>query len=504
MSKQRTYEIITKYIGKNSGVRVVLQEGATPVCDIEKKIITLPARIKDENIYPALCEAIHEAGHVRMTDMKINNLADNTEEHSVLNAFEDIRVDKSNMDMLPGIPELYTAEYEFIKANKSKNSMPVGDQALCNTIFEIEGYGQYADHSDPVVSELTTKLKGYGLGYLRAVDRSDWKTAKTIIKDATNLVGGANAQKKQQQQNQDPSKPCKEGKGGKAQAAGGGQGNSKESPGTPQAKPAPKDVLRTQDIKDKIFSAPGGGWEGHSDANKSGVECVAMPMSEITKQKLATLLSIKERMNVSEETGKLDTDNLSAYMTGDIGELFKDERIERKHKSKILILCDVSGSMGAQLMDGECRDMVLLRTTKSIVNSIEEIRDTEGVNVDYDVVLWDDQYHPQTKEGWEENSKTMGGGGTRMLTAIEKAQDQIIADIEVTGKKLILLITDGEVSPNEIQKAQEIIMMKNSDVRVVLVGIGVDIAAEDMFKRNIHVEEEADEVLMEAISDMIE
>ena len=140
----RTYEIITKYIGKDSGVRVILEPNAVPTCNIKEKLITLPSNIKEENVFAALAEAMHEAGHVRMTTKEISKIPTDEFEHSVLNAIEDIRIDRDNFKILPNIKDFYREEMKMLdKYRKDAQDIPLSARVLCDIIMDLEGFSEF-------------------------------------------------------------------------------------------------------------------------------------------------------------------------------------------------------------------------------------------------------------------------------------------------------------------------------------------------------------------------
>ena len=140
----RTYEIITKYIGKDSGVRVVLEPNAVPTCNIKDKLITLPSNIKEENVFAALAEAMHEAGHVRMTTKEISKIPTDEFEHSVLNAIEDIRIDRDNFKILPNIKDFYREEMKMLdKYRKDAQDIALSARVLCDIIMYLEDFSEF-------------------------------------------------------------------------------------------------------------------------------------------------------------------------------------------------------------------------------------------------------------------------------------------------------------------------------------------------------------------------
>ncbi len=487
----RTYEIITKYIGKDSGVKVVLEPNAVPTCDIKKKLIILPSNIKEENVFAALAEAMHEAGHVRITTSKIAQLATDEFEHSVLNAIEDIRVDRDNFKILPNIKDFYREEMRMLDKNRrNAQDISLSARILCDIIMSLEDFSEFCVNSPDV----WTVINKHGL--LRKAENLIWHLnsrqydeARDELKAICKILREEDKKREQpKKQDQDPS-----------------SGVGKERPGKDKtAAMLDEGLKRIVKNKEKVFAL---GDEAGGNTKSDIATLGPLALKEQTKNRFVDLLDKKEKHNISEDQGKLNTDSFPSFLTGDIEDLFKEMTIVRRKKSKILLVLDRSSSMWDKLIDGMRKDRLVVKTAKTIVDILKEVQEIEGINVDYEIAAFAAEYRLLNKETWEKEYFSISmPDGTRLSLAFCMAQDQILNDIEVDGNKLIILITDGQVRETQIDDIKSAILKHNQDVRCLIIGIG---ASPQILKfigadRNIVAEEIADVVLMEAIQDMLE
>jgi hypothetical protein len=248
---------------------------------------------------------------------------------------------------------------------------------------------------------------------------------------------------------------------------------------------------------------------GHGQGTGSVVgnsELGEIAMSEITKQKFRELLNVKETRRIESMT-EVDPDNLTSFFTGDLNTLFYDEVIEKRKKSKIMILVDGSGSMGCGLnIDNAARRTVVGGCVKQLAGILNEVCELEGMNVDWNIAGFTGDYHPMTKENWEEQYRRLSGG-TDLINAFIKAQDFILNDQECDGHKLMIVFTDGEVDDNEIAEMEKRIAQHGADVRCMVIGVGANLTSyfvdHIVHNFNIIAKESADEILLEAIMEML-
>ncbi|MDD5428767.1 MAG: VWA domain-containing protein [Candidatus Omnitrophica bacterium] len=485
----RTYEIITKYIGKDSGVKVILEPNAVPTCDIKNKIITLPSNIKEENVFAALAEAMHEAGHVRMTTKEIAKIPTDEFEHSVLNAIEDIRIDRENFKILPNIREFYREEMKMLDKNrKAAHDIPLSARVLCDIIMSLEGFSEFCVNT-PDVWKIINKnsLLNKSEDLIWCLNSRDHDKARKVLKEICKVL------RDEEKKKQNPA-------AGQNDDGVGNNGVGKDG-GAKKLEEGLKKIVKN---KEKVFAL--GDRKGGN--TKSDIACLGpLALKEMTKNRFVDLLDKKERHNISEYQGKLNTDNLPSFFTGDIEDLFKESVIIRRKKSKILLVLDRSSSMHDELIDRMPKRHLVVKAAKSIVDILKEVQEIEGINVDYDIAAFAAEYRILNKETWEREYFTVNmPDGTHLSGAFSKAQDQILNDPEINGNRLIILITDGQVAQGQIEDIKTDILKHNQDVRCLIIGIGASIEILNLIghDRNIIAEEIADIVLLEAIQDMLE
>jgi len=473
MSNQRTYEILGKWIGNKNNVRVIMKPNACPKVNIKDNTITLPSNIDPKNIYPALAELMHEAAHLRhTTKIPADKLAQDPVEHSILNAIEDIRIDNKNIQLLPNIRDFYELMYthglENVKKTFPKHS--VADRVMCNNILDLEGFG-HLHIPDKQSEELNNKchIDDLMLRTVQDLDAKSWDSARENILKIKKIFKDNNTQPQTQQP-----------------VAGQGQ--------------VADDVRGMLVNKGDIFKP------GKGDASGSVEDIGSIGLQEQTRQRFKELLNIKQIKHVR-SGNTINTDNLPAFLVGDLDELFHEEKVIRVKKSKLMILMDGSGSMGEQLMDGNQRRITVAECVQSLVDILDEVRELEGINVDYDLACFTGSYFPLSRKNWKKEYLSHGGG-TSLYNGFSRAHEHILEDQEIDGKKMIIMFTDGEVTPGDIDKMKRLILKHNSDVRCMIIGVGSDVNGELVKKvvgdHNILAKDLADVILMESIMDMME
>lgn len=476
----RTYEIFAKYIGKASGVKVKLEPNATPHANPKDKTITLPCNIKEDRTFPALAECIHEACHIRYTTFPIDKVVDDEYEHLILNAIEDIRIDNKAFHLLPNIRDFYKDLFKEIHDKRPPLSeikkQPMEARVLCDLIADQEGFHEFKS-ADTEANEF---IEDYDLGdkvfrARRALDANDLPGVKKIVKDIASCFDVDRKKK---------------------------NNGNKQAQGRPDPNGIKKGIQTLGKDPSKIWGIdPNGGGTAYSQLG-------AVATKEQTQRQFQELLKIKEEKNFLSEEGKLNTDNLAAFFTEDIDELFTQKRITRPKKSKIILVLDSSGSMGGHLLDGKTNYSVVCKTARAITDVLDHVNEAEGLCVDYEVAAFDTDYHVLNQDDWERDYHRVYGGGTSVRSAFLTAQKRITSDQEIEGNKIIVFLTDGCVSHHEIAEVKRDILKVNSEVRVMIMGVGAN--PQDSFCReivgdlNILEEDSADDVLMSAIMDALE
>lgn len=474
---QRTYELIAKWCAEKNGVKVVFDPKCDcPVANIKDNTITLPPSIKKENAYGALALVIHEAAHLKYTTELPHPFTDKEIEHNILNAIEDARIDRKNFLKLPNIKDFYG---KFLEENKKDwdkkdlSKVPLINRVLCQAILNCEDMRKYSFKDDEAKNfDNTHGITNMVWKGMHALDIKDWDRAKEIIKE---IIGKFNLPKEQEEKQAVQPVPGK---------PNGEIGNI-------------EDMLRGDAAK--LFSH---GQEDGTSTSKVGLVAV----SERTKHQFKEILNITTNQRIEDGTD-LNTDNLTAFATGDIAELFEDEKVVKKRKSKIHFLLDASGSMEQKLLDGETRIAVVAGAVKELTKVLDEVRAVEGLNVGYNVNAFSRAHHELNQNDWIKSYMDCFGGGTDLVYPFGKEQEILMKDIEADGKKVIIVFTDGDVHPSQVKQIKELVLEHNQDIRVMIVGVGSspthDFVEEFIGDHNILTKDTADIVIMEAIMDCL-
>ena len=522
IQRRRTFEIIAKWIAKQNGVRVEFLDNCIPHADPKNKVIRLPKNVKEDNLDKVLALVFHEAAHIKKSGFDLKKLVGCREDMHVLNAVEDQRVDNANMAYLPKVRDFYEElvkwEDEFTKKNNPTNKpIPFEHQVLCDMIRIMTGFGNNAS-KDPKVRAHMSKTKllddaDYLSQLLDSLEYGNQQaypdTKKLVDKMVKKLYG-----KKKRTPTEEPNQTGqgqgqgKDGQGG-GQGQGQGQGKGKQGKGQGEGEGAGNAAGNTPGIQQG--QSPGGFGCGKHSAlfepdPKAKYALDEASFDEQTIRAFNELLTIKSIRTI-QDGHTLDCDNLTAFFTGAIDELFKSRKIVKQKKSKILMLFDSSGSMHDTdgLCDSKRKSHILVAVGKKLQTILDDIRDHEGVNVDYDIRAFDTRYIVLKKEGWEHEYLRRNGGGTDCAMAFMAAQDEILADSTIDGNKIVILITDGQIDHYQVDAIHDRIIKHNADVKAMILGVGLDKHFEAKIGgRNIIATELADGAVLQAIEDMLE
>lgn len=525
--QQETYEIIAKYIADSHELAIQWHdEPVTPSCDTTARVLHLPVNLNERKMYGALALLMHEAAHLKYSSKLPDSLVDNKFEHEILNCIEDARIDVLNMSKLPNVKSFYEILY---KDNEYRTDIPLHARCLIYLIYRYERF--YNLINDPEAQQKVgeyfswntrrTSLHHEFSNGVYYIHHSHWDRVKDCIKaiasrfpqpgqpnQQPNGNGEQGEDKKDQQKQGDSGKQEKDSNdsNGKSnqQRQGDDAKDGQQTPNGSNGKQKCEKVDKKDEPEDIMtkHGRPGAGYfKDGAGTGKKGRRAPAVVIREATKNKFKELLNLK-MTKVVDSGNSLCTDNLAAFLTGDIDELLKEEKVVKKKKSKILLLLDASGSMDVDLMDGNRRRDVVTACTEHLVKTLEQVRQLEGVNVDWDVAGFAGYYQPFKKATWQDEYYRIGGG-TMLLHAFNQAKEQLLKDPMVDGKRLIVLFTDGAVSPRELDEMKKSLLTQSSDIRCMI--IGVDAAPEQPIVStwNILAKDTADAVIMDAVNCML-
>jgi hypothetical protein len=535
MSNLKTMEVIAKFIGDKTGVKVHLQPGCHPHADPETKQMWLPTDVVDEHIFPAVALAIHEAGHIKFTDFDPMKIIENEDEFNILNAIEDARINRRLMGLLPNVHGFFRKLYELYSKRASPECEPE-ILALCNCIMEYDALYEFKNH-DPKVLVLESKICGDFQDAVYNLEVGSYERVKKNIKNIIKILGlgvppapkpspkgvgkkehtkdnpnagGGEGDEEEQQDGKDDGEKKTEEADDEAEpdgSAGGGGVGSGQGQGKVNQKELPKGNGKIDLSKVEKLTNDNTVLVRNPNADEYVQNTVpAAALTEITKAKFEEMLKIKEHKSFSSESGIVNTNNLSAFFTEDIEELFMETKIMKPKKSKIVIVMDASGSMHDSLLDNNRKYQVVVSAVKAIIESIENVNAAEGLCVDWEINGFEDDIIPYEKETWE--NQYHPNGGTDISRSFQTARNKLDSEMDVEGNKIIIFLTDGQVGPRDVDQMLENIIKSGSTIRLVIVGVGSDptdnFATKIIQDRNILIKEDAERVLFDAISVCLE
>jgi len=503
MNNLKTLEVIAKYIGERTGLKVHLQANVVPHANPETMEMWLPTNVTDEHIFPAIALAMHEAGHIKHTRFDSKRMASNDTEFAILNAMEDARIDVKNFRLLPNIRSFYQELYKHLR-EKHKNleaTLPPEPLSLCDCIMRYEGFSDFTSRRLDVWS-LADKIEPLFNDGVRYLDAGMHDNVRDKIQKIL-AIFNINKQKAP------PSDTDKEGKHGEQKDTNsasrkGSKAQESEQPG--HGENATREGNEFKEIIKKFTRDSSAIALDPNTATTAGNPVDPLAMTEATRGRFEEMLKVKEEKLLSSEEGVLNTDSLTSFFTGDVKDLFSDIRINTPKKSRIILVLDASGSMLNPLWDGQPRHHVVKAAVKSVIRSIESVNKAEGLCVDWEIAGFEAGLIPMKKETWE--TEYCPKGGTNIVNAFQQAQEHLMKDAEANGNKIMIFITDGEVRPAAVETLNEMILRNNSQIKLVIIGVGADPAGEFCKRvvagRNILDASTADRVLFDAISVCLE
>lgn len=403
----------------------------------------------------------------------------------ILNALEDIRIDRKNFQIMNNVFGFY--EYlvkEHIDLTKTKEmnfNAPEAAIRLCAGILILEGFRPKMEKDDEKFMQNSPLLRVMERG-VQEIENSQWKDVEKTIQEIKKIL------------KIDPSKD----KPNMAVTITGDPDG--KDPGKAGGKSDPNDLSGTGKIV-----RPAAVWgTGKRMEGGSSIATSPLAMDEQCANQFKDILNIKE-IKILEDGAILDTTNLTSIFTGEVSTLFKQERTVRNKKSKIMFLLDCSGSMDSRLLDNKMRYEVVKSSVQKLIAILKEVQELEGLNVDWEVAQFDDDYELMDKNGWE--NTYYPSGGTSFIRGFNGAMQDMLKDYTVEGKRIIVAFSDGDIGASEIEHVEGLIKKHYSDVRMLIVGVGSDLNG--TFVKNIVgdnviiAQDNATEVIMKTIEAML-
>jgi hypothetical protein len=509
---QRTYELLARWISKETKITVEFGDMG-PCADVKNNRIFLPSSVKESNVFAVLAWLIHEAAHLRYSKFP-DDLSAGKVSHDIINAIEDIRIDNANFNLLPNIRDFYERmirDHVITPENIERmKKAPLLTRSLIQTILRQEGFPELPD------PEAIKKCQETDLGLLvdeakQHINNKNWTKVKTVVAEIMKRFGVKEIPKEEGISVEieigvgiptqgSGSGSGQSGNGDQKQAQDSGNGKDDQAQGSGKGKGT---GIHIDGLDVEKYLHPASMWgKGHL-VGPSAAATSPQALQDATKQAFKELLNIKETRIVHDGV-KLDIDNLTDFFTGEIENLFQDDDTIKRKKSKIMFLLDGSGSMGGALLDGKSRRNVLTKCVKALTIILDEVRETEGIEIQYEINAFTSNFEKLNQDNWEKEYSSMGGG-TNIIDAFKKTQEELLNDPTIDGKKLVIVITDGDVSQGEIEEVRKEILRHNEDVRCMFIGIGASIfmKRDIIGDNNIIMSEMADQVIMDVIMEML-
>jgi len=153
------------------------------------------------------------------------------------------------------------------------------------------------------------------------------------------------------------------------------------------------------------------------------------------------------------------------------------------------------------LIDNKMRRTVLASCVTSLTDILDEVHEVEGLNVDYEVLIFTGTTYRLGKK-WKEAYRTMSGG-TNIFKAVKESVE-VLNEEEIDGNKIMVIVTDGDVCDSELEDVKDYLLKHNSEIKAMIIGIGARTNNTVFGENNILCLEHADQIIMEAIQDMLE
>lgn len=525
---RRTFETLSKYIAGEHKTRVIFDYDGEGACANPKTgEIHMPHAIASHNALSALALLMHEAAHIAHSKHIPEKFCKDPIKKDIVNAIEDARIDMKNFGLLCNVKGFYERMYRDHKRPDPKK-VPLEVKLLINQILEYEHFGQFAFKDKETRAWMSDKnYKDYNelsdafYEGVQAIEYHNWNDLDKSVNRIIKVLKITKPLNKMMPQDLvlegaigDSGKDKgKNGQGVKVKVKGG------NNPGDPDGKAAgDKGDEETDDVgtgkDDNVYDSidvidailhPKSILAKGDMSGSSGEDIGPAALQEQTRNKFKELLNIKTKRR-SDDGSILDTDNLLSYHTGDIETLFKDEIVKHEKKSKITILMDSSGSMHSPLLDGHYRSRALVACVKSVTDILDEVIELEGINVEYTLAAFDNQYVKLAKEDWDKQYLKRSGG-TNFHQAFHEAITELANDNSIDGKKMVVCFTDGDVNEDQIKDVKREIITYGSDVRAMIIGIGTDpcshMSTEIVGDNIILTQENSDLVLLDVIGEML-
>ena len=490
--KQQFLAII-KWCSANTGAKVVfdIEEGC-PRADVNNKVIHMPTSIPLSRAESTLGTIIHESMHIKHTPKWLGYLCRDMVDHTIFNALEDARIETIACRQLKALNYFLNRTVDEVRAMVNPKKVSLGSKVLANIACSATGIIFEDNETSKAECENTKLHKSlkdiYGRIFTVSMASSFEKNVVVLYEKIDEF------RKIYKLPNVDPSTlPKKE----------------------------ELEAVYSETFKEGIGQYGLEGTNGLSsrepghNVDKIDLDTLnpyLVDLNQQAKDRIKETLK-KTMTTIIDEGRNLNTDNLISIFTGDIDNLFIDEKSERKMRTKVYFLMDTSGSMDSTMgsesfksidlaedpsapddVSGENRQHLAIASFKAISEVIDECRDVYGTDISYENYVFADSCAKVNQM-----SKDLVGGGTNLSRAMAVVFKEIHGD-DPANKRILVIMTDGDVGSTK--EIKDLINKEAQDIRVVFVGI-TDNPGCDLIKHNILHEGHSEAMIVEAMEEAL-
>lgn len=489
-SLKRKLIAVARWAAKNAGVRVQFDIENGGKANVVDKIIHMPTRIPVEMVDVAITTIIHESMHIMHTPKFLHAIARGPGDKVVMNAIEDERIESIACKQLPALDNLLACSVRAVRSTIDADKVPEGLKILGN--FSVQASGEWAFGVDCGQNSMYQKSIPL-LATLKAIHRrvctvNSKESFKKNIEDYYMTLDKIKKLLKV------PEKEEKNDQNKQGIEPGEGEAGM-NLPGQPgSALQGDKTAKGCSDEKIDL---------SRKDTNFTDLE-----LSQMARQRIKEALTVSITRNVSDGT-QFHTDNITSYFSGEVEPLFNETIKKRTSKTKVYFLIDISGSMDykdikvedvtQQKVKDTSRFTVATTAMNELRMVVDEVASEVGDDVCYDIYMFGDYCQKWNNPSYNLKDAPSGGGGTNL----PKAMQTVFSDIRTegwAGKRILLVITDGDVHRTDINSVKELINKEAQDIRVVFVGISghLDKDYKDLIPYNMDTVDRSSEVVFNA------
>lgn len=513
-TRKSEFLAIGKWACKEAKVKLVFDNDQGAWVDIEKRVIHMPKRIAVADMPVWIATIVHEAMHIKHTPKWLSDIPRDKVDKLIMNALEDERIERHACRQLRAFPHILNKMTQYVVRNISRadyaNPKNYPMQVLCNLAAKNSGSTPFTScrglerlcepiiktlrkrHEDVIERVTPTAFKGHVTEYYKELDQlkkllqiPEPEKEKGIPKEGK---GGKDGGEEGEKGEGCKSKPSQDGQKS-------GDGNAMKE----MLKQAGKDEMGNNAVGKTSSPGP----SENIDMEGMAVTQFSVPLENTVRDRIKAALK-RSLLTSNVEGNTLDTSELVSFMAGTIDDLFYETKTEKRMKTKVYFLMDTSGSMGCHDIYStkggtQMRLNVAHGAFKSIEEVVAELKAEDGCDIEHDSYVFADKC--EKWDGKEMNKIPWVGGGTQFFAAMNKVMSDIAKD-DPANKRILIVITDGDVYDHDIEDTKKLMQSSGQDIRVVFVSIGD--CNKEFFKHKITSTETANVAVFESFEEAID